>query len=95
LIAVAFGGVPGECHLMDVTTMDTVVLSTHAGSLKMLGEYLSARTGARLRVMAIQPERIDARQGLSHPVERSVRELSAMLSDLLAPEGDCNDQDPG
>ena len=42
--AVNFGGAPGECRLLDTNTTDTVVLSTHALSLKMLADYLSART---------------------------------------------------
>lgn len=82
--AVAFGGFPGECRLMDAAAMEMVVVSTHAGSLGMLSEYLAARTGAGVCVVAIQPERIDARTGLSHPVERTVDELAAILSDLLS-----------
>lgn len=83
--AVDFGGFPGECRLLDATTMDSLALSTHAGSLSVLGDYLSARTGAGIWVLAIQPERIDMREGLSRAVERSVLELTAMLSRLLAP----------
>ena len=82
--AVAFGGLPGECRLMDAMAMDMTVVSTHAGSLGMLSEYLSARSKARIRVIAIQPEKIDAREGLSQPVEKSVLELAAVLSELLA-----------
>lgn len=82
--AVAFGGLPGELRLLDPATMDTVALSTHAGSLRMLSDYLSARTGARTVIIAIQPERIDAREGLSQPVERAVRELMTMLADILS-----------
>jgi hydrogenase maturation protease HycI len=82
--AVAFGGFPGECRLMDAAALDTVSVSTHAGSLAVLGQYLSARAGARVKVMAIQPERIDAGEGLSHPVATSVHELTSVLSDLLS-----------
>ena len=83
--AVAFGGTPGECRLLDPTTMDSPALSTHAGPLSMLSDYLSARTGASIKVLAIQPERMDMREGLSRSVEKSVLELAAMLSTLLAP----------
>jgi hydrogenase maturation protease len=83
--AVAFGGIPGECRLMDAASLDTVSVSTHAGSLSMLNDYLSARTDARIQLIAIQPERIDVREELSPPVEKSVRELAALLSDALAP----------
>ena len=81
--AVAFGGIPGECRLIDATAIDTVVMSTHAGSLGMLRDYLTARTNARIQVLGIQPERIDAREGLSQPVENSVRELAVLLSNVL------------
>jgi hydrogenase maturation protease len=82
--AVAFGGFPGECCLLDAASLDTAGLSTHAGSLSILSDYLSARTEAQVKIMAIQPQRIDAREGLSLPVEKSVLELATMLSDLLA-----------
>ena len=82
--AVNFGGSPGECRLMDVTAMHTIVVSTHAGSLSLVSDYLRARTGARVNVIAIQPKTIAAREGLSQPVEESVREVTAMLSELLA-----------
>lgn len=85
--AVAFGGFPGECRLLDPTAMDTVVLSTHAGSLCMLRDYLVARTGARIKVLAIQPVRIDSGECLSQPVENSVLEWAAVLSDLLTDHG--------
>ena len=82
--AVNFRGAPGEYRLLETSEMDMVVLSTHAGSLSRLGEYLAARAGARIHALGIQPERIDVREGLSQPVARSVRELAAMLSDLLS-----------
>lgn len=90
--AVTFGGFPGECRLLDVTELDALVLSTHACSLGLLSDYLSARTGARLGVLAIQPERIDAGEGLSYPVKKSVRELAAMLSVILTSASDGNAQ---
>lgn len=82
--AVHFDGIPGECRLLDPDAMEMAVLSTHAGSLRMLGQYLSTRTGARLLVLGIQPERIDLCEGLSDPVATSVRELASMLSELLS-----------
>ncbi len=80
---VDFGGVPGECQLIDPSAIDTVAVSTHAGSLSMLSDYLTARTNARIQVIAIQPEKMDAREGLSQPVEKSVLELAALLSNAL------------
>ena len=82
--AVDFGGLPGVCRLMDAAAMHTAAVSTHAGSLSLLSDYLSARTGARIKVMAIQPETIEVREGLSQAVEESVLQLTATLSELLA-----------
>ena len=82
--AVAFGGVAGECRLLDARALEAVVLTTHAGSLGMLSEYLEGRTGARVCVLAIQPENIKPREGLSDPVAQTVRELCLVLSDLLS-----------
>ena len=81
--AVAFGGYPGECRLMEPKMMVSTSVSTHVGSPAMLSEYLLARTGARIRMMAIQPESLDAGEGLSPPVRNSVVELATRLSSLL------------
>ena len=81
--AVHFGGYAGEARLLPTTAVDTTALSTHVGSLSMLREYLSERTGASIHLLAIQPVRIDASEGLSLPVEASVRELAVLLSALL------------
>ncbi len=82
--AVAFGGVPGECRLIDASAIDTVAVSTHAGSLSTLSEYLKARTNACIHVIAIEPERIVAQERLSQPVQKTVLELAALLSNVLA-----------
>ena len=83
--AVAFGGLPGDYRLMDSNELDRAAVSTHAGSLCMLSHYLSARSVASLRVLAIQPESIAAREGLSPAVEECCLHLAGMLSELLGP----------
>lgn len=82
--AVDFGGSPGECRLLDPADVETLVISTHAGSLSMIADYMSARVGAEFRVLGIQPKTINIHEALSDPVTQSVRELAAMLSDLLS-----------
>jgi hydrogenase 3 maturation protease len=84
--AVNFGGPPGACRLIEPSATDMLAISTHAGSLSMLAKYLSSRTGARLLLVGIQPDSIDAGEGLSEPVASSVQALAAMLSDLLTPK---------
>ncbi len=81
--AVDFGGHPGQCRAFAAESLTAPALSTHAGSLSTLGEYLSRRTGAVIRVLAIQPENIDAREELSPPVRDSVLEVAQLLSDLV------------
>jgi hydrogenase 3 maturation protease len=78
--AVDFGGAAGEYRWIDASALKTTAVSTHAGSLATLSEYLTARTNAIVHVIAIQPERVDAREGLSLPVEKSVLQLAALLS---------------
>ena len=82
--AVAFGGLPGEWRLLDVSDTDAMVLSTHAGSLAMFGEYLSVRTAARVHLLGIQPESMGGQEGLSRAVEESVAEIAMLLTELLA-----------
>ena len=85
--AAAFGGRPGERRLVSAARADAVVLSTHAGSLALLCEYLGNRTPARIQILAIEPESIGPGEGLSRAVEESVRELASWLSRLLADAG--------
>lgn len=82
--AVDFGGQPGEYRLLEPAVLDGVVLSTHAGSLRMLSDYLEARTGARVAVLAIQPERLDPGSGLSPRVAESVDRVIGLLSAALS-----------
>jgi hydrogenase 3 maturation protease len=85
--AVDFGGNPGECQIMESGAMEMMAMSTHAGSLQMLGDYLFIRTGVRPIVLAIQPENIDMGESLSDPVARSVHKVADVLCDLLSRDG--------
>ena len=74
--------------LMESSELDTAFVSTHVGSLSMLSDYLSARTGARLRVLAIQPASIELRKRLSPKVEETCLRLAELFSYVLAPACD-------
>ncbi len=94
--AVAHGAVPGSMCLLDPSAVDTAAVSTHAGSLHLLSEYLTARTAARVKLLAIQPARLDDGEGLSRPVQESVHQLAALLSELLtAPPDTAGSLRPG
>ena len=74
--ATDFGGTPGQARLLHPDKVAYSGVSTHAGSLRMLAEYLRARTQARIAVLAIQPVDTSAGEGLSPAV-------SSMLECLL------------
>ena len=70
---------PGELRLLEPGQVASGGLSTHAGSPAMLAQYLQARTGARVGLLAIQPG--DTSQGteFSPEVAATMRELIDML----------------
>ena len=82
--AVAFGGDPGECRLIDPKKMEMASMSTHASSLDTLCLYLANRTGAQIKVLGIQPDRVDSTCRLSPPVEEAVIASAQSLSSLLS-----------
>jgi hydrogenase 3 maturation protease len=77
--ATDFGGTPGEFRLLETENIAQSGLSTHAGSLHMLAQYLQARTGARIALLAIQPANTSAGEGMSPEVSRSARYLQETL----------------
>ena len=54
-------------------------LSTHALSLQMAAEFLKARSGAQLAVVAIQPGDVGTGSELSAEVSRAVRLLQEVF----------------
>ena len=53
--ATDFGGEPGQARLIYPDKVAYSGVSTHAGSLRMLAEYMQARTHAHVALLAIQP----------------------------------------
>lgn len=78
--ATDFGGEPGQARLLYPDKVTYAGLSTHAGSLRMLAEYLQARTRARIAVLAIQPGDTSAGEGLSPVVSSTCKELLEFLT---------------
>jgi len=81
--ATDFGGDPGQARLLYPDNVAYSGLSTHAGSLRMLAEYLYARTGARIAVLAIQPADTSAGEGLSAVVSKTFKDLLETLTALV------------
>jgi len=77
--ATDFGGKPGQARLLYPDKVAYSGLSTHAGSLRMLAEYLQARTQAPIALLAIQPADTSAGEGLSEEVTRTFNSLLKIL----------------
>ena len=82
--ATDFGGKPGEARLLYPDKVVYSGVSTHAGSLRMLAEYLQARTHARIALLAIQPEDISEGEGLSPEVSNTFEDLLESLPDICS-----------
>jgi len=80
--ATDFGGEPGEVRLLYPELVAYSGVSTHAGSLRMLAEYMQARTHARIGLLAVQPADTSDGRGLSSPVARTLDDLLDSLPDI-------------
>jgi hydrogenase maturation protease len=80
--ATDFGGAPGQVRLLFPDKVAPSGLSTHAGSLKMLAEYLQARTRAQVALLAIQPADTAAGESLSPEVSNTIKILLEKLPEF-------------
>jgi hydrogenase 3 maturation protease len=81
--AADFGGAPGNIRLLRSGDVAFSGLSTHAGSITTLAEYLHARTGANVAVLAIQPLHVGPCEGLSDEVMQAAIYLQERLPAIL------------
>jgi hydrogenase 3 maturation protease len=77
--ATDFGGVPGQVSLLYPDKMAYSWEHNQAGSLRMLVEYMQARTKARVALVAIQPADLSAGESLSPDVSDTLNELLETL----------------
>ena len=77
--ATDFGGEPGQARLIYPEKVSYSGVSTHAGSLRMLAEYMHQRTHAPVALLAIQPEDTSAGESLSPAVAETFRDLLESL----------------
>jgi hydrogenase 3 maturation protease len=82
--ATNFGGEPGEVRLLYPENVAYSGVSKQAGSLRMLSEYLRARTHARIGLLAIQPADTSDGKGLSQPVAKTFDDLLESLPEICA-----------
>ncbi len=84
LDAADFDGRPGEMRLLEPREIVSGGLSTHAGSPAMLAQYLNARAGIRVGLLAIQSGDIDDGVELSPQVAATMRDLVETLPAIVA-----------
>jgi len=80
--ATDFGGEPGEVRLLYPEHVNYSGVSTQAGSLRMLAEFLQARTHARIGLLAVQPADVSDGKGLSPSVAHTLDDLLDSLPDI-------------
>ena len=84
--AVDFGGEPGSVRILDPRALAAGGLSTHATSLAMIHDYLSARSPAGSVLLGIQPGLLRLGSALSEDVAAAVETVASRVAELLAPE---------
>ena len=80
--ATDFGAEPGKARLIYPDKVAYSGVSTHAGSLRMLAEYLHQRTRAPVALLAIQPADTGAGENLSPAIAETCRDLVKNLPDV-------------
>jgi hydrogenase 3 maturation protease len=84
--AVDFGESTGSVRLIEPSSLPGGAISSHALSLGMTAEYLSARVGAKVRLLGIQPVACSFDTGLSDTVAATVRSVADLLLRLGRPK---------
>ena len=82
--ATDFGGEPGQARLIFPDKVAYSGVSTHAGSLRMLAEYMHQRTRAEVALLAIQPGDTSAGESLSKAVSESFQDLVENLPGICS-----------
>ena len=80
--ATDFGGQPGQARLIFPDKVAYSGVSTHAGSLRMLAEYMRQRTAAGVALLAVQPGDTSAGETLSPAVSETFRDLVKNLPEI-------------
>ena len=82
--ATDFGGEPGQVRLIYPDKVAYSGVSTHAGSLRMLAEYMSARAHAPVALLAIQPLDTSDGECLSTEVSNTLDDLVGSLPGICS-----------
>ncbi|HKJ67152.1 MAG TPA: hydrogenase maturation protease [bacterium] len=75
LDAARWGGQPGEPAWLDPDGIDLAGMSTHAYSIRMIGQYLCAHGQMEVKYLGIQPVSTGLGAGISESTSNRIREL--------------------
>jgi hydrogenase maturation protease len=90
--AVEMSGRPGEVALLEVEDLPPAC-HPHAPSLRIAMEYLKARTGANVVLLAVQPGRVADGRGLSPEVETALDRMVETLTGRPPARGENDRED--
>ncbi|MBN1445743.1 MAG: hydrogenase nickel incorporation protein HypB [Candidatus Omnitrophica bacterium] len=77
--AVDFGGKPGDVKVMERAQLMETTSSTHTFSLPLIIRHISSETGAKCKVIGIQPKSTAFGEDISPEVRQSVLRLTEQL----------------
>ncbi|MEM3010596.1 MAG: hydrogenase 3 maturation endopeptidase HyCI [Candidatus Bathyarchaeia archaeon] len=74
---------PAAIKFMEPNFAKAQPISTHALPLQVFCEYLQVMTGAKIKLLAIQPENTDFGEGLTPKIEKTAKQLADILAESL------------
>ena len=83
--AAAAGLAPGTIFVLDADALSDEGVSTHTISLFYLARYLEKSIGSRVLILGIEPSRRIDGAGISAPVSRAAKDLSAAMEARFFP----------
>jgi len=75
---------PGRLILTELSEVHGLAISSHNIPLSVFGEYLKRTIGARVALLAIQPEKVEFGEGLSERLREAMDEVASILLKVLA-----------
>jgi hydrogenase 3 maturation protease len=77
--AAELGQPAGTCRLVEADALAGLSLSTHSAPLRLVVQYLSKSTGARVALLGVQPKRTELGERMTAELEQLAGELAEML----------------
>ncbi len=82
--AAVLGHTPGEASLVELDEVASFsAISSHMLPLRLFCEYIKKSTGAKIRLLLIEPKSMEFGEGLSVEVQAAAQKLTKILLKLL------------